>query len=238
MYIENPKTKGSGILCCIPQSGTCPIGCSDCFFQSGRSYLEPLEKNLPNIPDSAEGMVVRMNDGNDSSHQRDLVIQTALKYRDVFFNTSVASQCWKFPGPVVLTVNPGRLTDINFNRCELTNNLMFVRFRVNTWNLELCDEAVHYYTEAGIPVVLTFMAYYNDTIPEDHAKYYTFRKRTLNAYWVITQQGWDFVKDRYCDNNLVYTCGKDSDTHSCSRCGNCLREYFATKTRLDGYPCP
>jgi|GEM_PF-4975445 len=28
-YIENPKTKGSGIICCIPQTGVCPIGCPD-----------------------------------------------------------------------------------------------------------------------------------------------------------------------------------------------------------------
>ena len=42
-YIENPKTKGSGIIACIPQKGLCPNKCEDCFFQSGRSYLEPLE---------------------------------------------------------------------------------------------------------------------------------------------------------------------------------------------------
>lgn len=46
-YIENPKTKGSGIVCAIPQTGVCPIGCEDCFFQSDRSFLEPLDENLP-----------------------------------------------------------------------------------------------------------------------------------------------------------------------------------------------
>jgi len=51
MYKENPKTKGSGIICCIPQTGICPQKCDDCFFQSGRSYLEPLVDNLPNMPD-------------------------------------------------------------------------------------------------------------------------------------------------------------------------------------------
>ncbi len=49
-YKENPKTKGSGIICCIPQTGLCLMKCKDCFFQSGRSYLEPLEENLPNMP--------------------------------------------------------------------------------------------------------------------------------------------------------------------------------------------
>ena len=79
--IENPKTKGSGILCAIPQRGTCPLKCSDCFFQSGRSYLEPLDRNLPNLPSSEEatGRVVRMNDGNDSNNERSLVIRAAAQ---------------------------------------------------------------------------------------------------------------------------------------------------------------
>ncbi len=46
-YKENPKTKGSGIISCIPQKGVCPNKCEDCFFQSDRSYLEPLGENLP-----------------------------------------------------------------------------------------------------------------------------------------------------------------------------------------------
>ena len=52
-YKENPKTKGSGIICCIPQKGTCPNNCEDCFFQSGRSYLEPLSENLPRVKNAA-----------------------------------------------------------------------------------------------------------------------------------------------------------------------------------------
>ncbi len=36
-YKENPKTKGSGIICAIPQKGICPSKCPDCFFQSVRS---------------------------------------------------------------------------------------------------------------------------------------------------------------------------------------------------------
>jgi len=75
-YIENPKTKGSGIICCIPQAGECPIHCDDCFFQSGRSYLEPLDVNLPNLPskEESQGRVVRVNDGNDSNNDREAVM--------------------------------------------------------------------------------------------------------------------------------------------------------------------
>jgi hypothetical protein len=74
-YIENPKFKGSGILACIPQTGKCPNNCTDCFFQSGRSYLEPLEQNLPNMPpiELASTQVVRVNDGHDSNIDREKV---------------------------------------------------------------------------------------------------------------------------------------------------------------------
>ena len=36
---------------------------------SGRSYLEPLDENVPNLPDVASALnrVVRVNDGNDSN---------------------------------------------------------------------------------------------------------------------------------------------------------------------------
>ena len=90
-YVENPKTKGSGIICCISQEGECPMKCDDCFFQSGRSYLEPLKEHLPNMPTiaEAEGKVVRVNDGNDSSVNFDLVMKMTEVYPMRFYNTSI-----------------------------------------------------------------------------------------------------------------------------------------------------
>jgi hypothetical protein len=76
------------------------------------------------------------------------------------------------------------------------------------------------------------MAYYTGDIPEGHQDNYTFRKRTLNSYWVITSQAWDDIMARFKDNKWVYPCGKDANTFACSRCGNCLREYFATLQKL------
>ena len=32
-YKYNPKTKGSGVITCIPQKGICPVKCEDCFFK-------------------------------------------------------------------------------------------------------------------------------------------------------------------------------------------------------------
>lgn len=238
-YIHNPKLSGSGMLAAIPQKGRCPVGCEDCFFQSGRSYLEPMDQNLPNMPsaEEASGRIVRVNDGNDSNNQRDLVVSETAIYKQRFFNTSMPVRLGEFPGPVVLTVNPGQMTDKSFHEVPdpLPKNLMYVRFRINTWNVWLCDQAVSYYaglSGRNIPIVLTFMAYYKMSLPEGHEKAYEFRKRTLNSYWCPTQDAWDLTMARYCNNPLVYACGRDSHTYSCSRCGNCLREYFATMERM------
>lgn len=239
-YIKNPKTDGSGIICCIPQKGTCPMRCSDCFFQSGRSYLEPLDENLPNMPslEESHNMVVRVNDGNDSNNQRELVLKETEKYPMRFYNTSIPTSLHMFKEPVVLTVNPGILTDKSFHKLDpIPPNLMFVRVRTNTWNLNIIEAAVEYYTSRNIPVVLTFMAYYTESIPK-HSGYptdYIFRKRTLNSYNAIKSDAWERIMDRFKWNKLVYSCGtiegEKGDTH-CKYCGNCLREYFSTKEKL------
>lgn len=235
-YIENPKTKGSGIICAIPQTGTCPVKCSDCFFQSGRSYLEPLEQNLPNLPthEQSKGYIVRVNDGNDSNCDRLNTVAVTKQYDEAFYNTSIPKALEKFDRPVVLTVNPGKMTDVDFHRIDpCPSNLMFVRIRANTWNDSVIDGAIEHYTSRNVPVVLTFMAYYFDEIPKDQRAWYVFKKRTLNSYWCISQHGWTYVALRGGRNKtLVYTCGKDANTYSCARCGNCVREYYAARERF------
>ena len=238
-YIPNPKTEGSGIVCAIPQKGTCPNGCKDCFFQSGRSYLEPLNKNTPNMPNVdvvvKNKLIVRVNDGNDSNVERDLVIHETLNYPLRFYNTSIPDL--DFPSPVVLTINPGEMTDLSFHKIDpIPKNLMFVRFRTNMWNIDLCDKAVAYYTSRGVPVVLTFMAYwqYEDSIPKGCVVAYMKRKRTLNEYLAITHEAWRRVMNEYEGNVLVHSCGTEGidGGSKCKNCGNCLREYFATKERM------
>jgi len=236
-YIENPKTKGSGIITCIPQTGICPNKCEDCFFQSGRSYLEPLEENLPNMPTIKEtqNRIVRINDGNDSNVNQDECIDACKNYLMKFYNTAIPNNLEKFDAPIVLTVNPGEKTDYQFYKIEPSQNLMFVRMRTNTWNLELVDRAIDYYSLKEIPIVLTFMAYFDLSIPEKHQENYIFRKRTLNSYWAITTSAWEQIMNRYKYNKWVYSCGKiegEKGTSACRYCGNCIREYFATMERL------
>ena len=235
-YIENPKSKGSGIDCAIPQKGRCPTGCDDCFFQSGRSFLEPLEKNLPNLPPNNPHRVIRVNDGNDSNIDRKLVISSTDHYPLRFFNTSIPVLA--FPAPVVLTINPGNITDTEFHKVEPPKNLMFVRIRANTWNIDrVVEPAIEYYTTREIPVILTFMAYFNKKVPPEHADYYIFRTRTTNSYWAITTKAWEDIMARYKYNKWVYSCGKiegERGITACRHCGNCLREYFATLCRMEG----
>jgi len=238
MYKENPKTKGSGIVCAIPQTGLCPNQCEDCFFQSGRSYLEPLAENLPNMPEKIDYQVVRVNDGHDSNVDQATVLMRTSQYLHKFYNTAIP-QNPDVSVPFVLTVNPGNRTDVDFHRMqEAPKNLMFVRFRTNTWNVDLADDCIVHYTAHSVPIVLTFMAYFDtaDKIPEEHKNNYVFRKRTLNSYNAITTAAWRKVMQRYENNKWVHSCGRIEgelgDTH-CRFCGNCLREYFATLTRMN-----
>lgn len=234
MYKENPKTKGSGVVCVIPQTGVCPVGCSDCFFQSGRSFLEPLENNLPNLipTEDTKHRVVRVNDGNDSSNCFDVVRGSCAKYEDKFYNTSMIKCLDDFDAPFVLTVNPGEMTDKSFHILEKRyRGLMFVRFRLNAWNVDMFASCVRVYNEVEVPVVATIMAYYNDSIQNEHKDKYEYKKRTLNSYYVLKQTHLDDIMATYEKNPLVYVCGYKG-TYSCSRCGNCVREYYNAMERL------
>lgn len=232
-YLENPKTKGSGIICVIPQEVKCPINCPDCFFQSGRSYLEPLKENLPNMLDRPlrPYEIVRVNDGNDSNHQRDLVIESTNQYKGRrFFNTS---RPIPFDEPWVLTINPAEMTDRSFHVVKPSQvvDLMFVRIRVNLWNYDLTRDAVGYYTDLRVPIVLTFLAYHDQqSIPKFWLPYYSVRKRTSNPYYCLNALPWHDTMSKFSNNPLVHSCS-GADDLSCAQCGTCVREFLALSSR-------
>ena len=245
-YKVNPKSDGSGIVCAIPQKGRCPNNCDHCFFQGhGRSYLKPIEENTPNMPtvEQTMGRVVRVNDGNDSNYYPYLVKDSVRYYPHKFFNTSIPKNLEFFEDPVVLTINPAEMTDKEFYRLNpIPKNLMFVRIRTNMWNMDkVVRPAVKYYTKLEVPVVLTFMAYYDtdDKVPEEIPKEfldcYVFRKRTLNSYYAITTFAWELIMREFRYNHWLYSCSKiegEKGTYKCHRCGNCLREYFYTMEKI------
>ena len=234
-YIWNPKVKGSGIITAIPQTGVCPNKCEDCFFQSGRSYLEPLKENLPHLPpkELTKNRIVRINDGNDSNVEREKVEKAAQQYDMYFFNTAIPKELGRFSAPVVLTANPGKMTDNSFSVVYvIPDNLMFVRVRTNVWNLDsVVKPAVEFYTKRGVVVVLTFMAYYTAKIPEANKGCYEWKKRTSNSYWVLKQWAIERIMDDYKRNPFVYSCGIKG-RYECTFCGNCVREYFNAMDRL------
>ena len=154
-----------------------------------------------------------------------------------FYNTSIPRDLRSFDAPVVLTLNPGKITDTEWHKLDpIPKNLMFVRIRTNMWNMiSVVRPAIEYYTEKRVPIVLTFMAYYDTPVPKEWQYCYIFKKRTLNAYWVLKTNFWKMIMDEFWKNDMVYSCSKiegESASRSCARCGNCIREYFVTMERI------
>lgn len=222
------------LLNVFPKKGLVLSDVKIVFFNGGRSYLEPLEENTPHIPsaEEAKGKIVRLNDGNDSNVQRELVEEIAQHYDNYFFNTSIPKNLEGFSGPVVLTLNPDEMTDKSFYKLDkIPNNLMFVRIRVNSWNTEVVEEAINYYVGRNVMCVLTFMAYYETPIPEHNKCFYEWKQRTTNSYWCIKQEFIDNFMKKYIRNLYVDCCTKKGE-YSCRFCGNCLREFYACKERM------
>jgi hypothetical protein len=221
---ENPKLAGSSIVACRPQVGPCLGNCADCFFKGGR-YYEDI--NVAHIPDplwvNSNHLLVRMNDGNDSNYERDLVMAVARKYARVFFNTRVPRIDFDDIGPVVFTVN-GEDTDLT--AVCLTGDLgalMTVRVRVNTWNLPLVRQVIDWYLPRKIPVRLTYMAYYQESVREPDN--YEWRKRTLNSYWCIQPEVRARIeRELGYDDEMIHACTK-AGGEGCRDCGKCLKIY-------------
>lgn len=238
-YIENPKTKGSGIYCAIPQEyQKCTRNCSDCFFQNGRSYLEPLAENLPNIPpkEIIDNFVIRVNDGLDSGQDIEQVIEVTQNWPNKFYNTSwfnefVYRKLYEH-GPIVLTINPGSMIDkeVWVPITSFKRFFMAVRFLANMWNQEGLKKAVEYWTSQDVPVIITFMRYYSRPSGLDiHGLYYNYKKHILNPSWAINWSGWEEIVTPYWNNPLVFTCGAGPDKPLCKDCGVCLQLYWRAK---------
>lgn len=255
----NPKMIGSNCIDCRVQVGPCPIGCNQCFYNRPGAYY--CDINKPQIPDpftvNSGGFIVRMNSGHDSNLDREKVIEQAQKYDRVFFNTSIPN--FDFPGPVVFTANGkeeepawcpivnylGKTKQISVKQERFFDRLMFVRLRVSPTNLDLIEHAVAAWTAVRVPVVLTFMAYYDQTPPGtlegigiDGQRFqipdssniilaYTWRTRILNAYWCATSEFMRYVLHRMhkFGGTLVTMCGTPDGGH-CKECRNCETYYI------------
>lgn len=213
---QNPKLQGTNIVDAIPQTGKCPGGCEACFYNYNffRTLDEPL---IPTLEES-KGKIIRINSGHDSNIQKDLVLKTTEQYEHKFYNTSIVN--FDFPSPVVFTANGGN-GDL---KLIYDKNIMFVRVRTNSWDLEIVDKAVDFYLiKHNIPVVLTFMRYYNGKKVAGNNDY-EWKKHILNEYFCLRQETILRILKRY-EKTGVRTCGNNV-SNCCLDCRNCEFLYW------------
>ena len=241
MTVRNPKQEGTPLFDCKPQCGPCPVACDQCFYnRPGAFSVDPDQPHMPTVEEVGDG-VLRINSGHDSNVEREKAISMTDAFPRRFFNTSIPR--FDFPAPVVFTANPREEKSFVPPPDPVPDNLMFVRLRVSSTNLELVGRAVDAWTAVGVPVVLTFMAYC-DREPEDCSlsgwdpaqATYEWQVRHTNSYWCPTKP---FIRRVLADmrvrsplaRRLVTMCGTP-DSRWCRDCLNCLGHYHVAAQRL------
>ena len=219
---RNPKIEGSNIIDCIPQTGECPVGCAECFYNGGRFYRTLTIPQMPTSKD-VDGKIVRINSGHDSALlTTSQLFDVADRYSEYFFNTSIPK--FYFPGPVVFTCNGKKSIYLS----SKPSNLMFVRVRTVVWPSEEQDRLIQHYLDMSIPVVLTFMRYYSeDAILSEHKHLFVYGKHVLNEYWKPTRQAEDDVMLIWKGSG-VRRCGTNISS-LCLDCRNCEMLYWTWK---------
>jgi len=245
--IQNPKQTGSNLIDAVPQTGECPRDCGvncgcECYGKGERFYLP---KDVPHMPtkEEAEGKIVRVNSYRDSN---DMTVEEyySVRYADwdhMFFNTCVPK--FDFPvvkkpecvttrqAPVVYTCNGG--PDNYWTPGGLIPpNVMFVRIRVNTWEVEHQDEMVAYYLEQKVPIVFTFLNYTSPVfIPNRSWNEYFQKVHVTHSYSSPTRLAMARVMERYKGKG-VRMCGTPWSS-LCVDCRNCEFLYWDCLRRME-----
>ena len=250
MTKRNPKQEGSNLWDCKTQVGNCPMNCNQCFANRPGAVYIPMDEQILPSPEEVGDGIVRANCLHDSNFGREELVEHCKQYKKVFYNTSIPK--FDFPGPVVFTANAKEeeigwfLPDAS---TPVPDNLMFVRLRVSASNLRLIDEQVSYWARTlRVPVVLTFMAYYDQEPPgcihmddpgttvqlffirDEQGKdvlAYTWKKRHINSYYCATAEFMAYVIKRMkkIAGRLVTICGT-LDSNYCRDCRNCEVYYY------------
>jgi hypothetical protein len=231
MSDQNPKQAGTPIIDCIPQTGECPVGCKECFYNGGRFY-RTLDHALIPSGEEAKGKIVRVNSGNDSNVERDFVIEVTKPYQDKFYNTAIPK--FGFPGPTIFIAN-GK-SPFFINKCK-GKDLMAVRVRYSSWGLSEQIRLVDYYTCLGIPVLVTWMRYYDvKGIPPEEQRYYEWRQSTTNKYFIMLPETKRRLMDIFKGRPDVYSCSPLWSSY-CTNCGVCEMLYRRWKAEylVDGF---
>ncbi len=230
MKKRNPKQVGSMLFDCVPQRGPCPNNCNQCYYNE--CFYAGHEPLIPEPRDVAGG-IVRMNSGHDSNLEKPLVLETAKLYEDVFFNTSIPN--YDFPGPVILTANPNEESYAQRPPIKIPPNVMFVRLRTSTSNLDSALKVATEWTGRNVPIVLTFMRYRTrKCVPGGYRDLYENKLYIEHEWWVSTKKFWVLVLSNsvFQNNRLIQTCGS-YESSMCCDCGLCECYYRITKKRLE-----
>ena len=232
---RNPKQEGTNLFDCIPQKGPCPNKCSQCFYN--HNFYLPIDRvHFPHWDDVGDGGIVRVNSGHDSNIERDQVIGRTAIYPKRFFNTSIPE--FGFPDPVVFTANrfeerpawlPGSVPVVP----ESLKKLMFVRLRTSSTNVPLVANAAQKWGKAGVPVLLTFMRYYDENVLEKQNRdEYNRRMHLNNVYWCpsdhFMRAALKFVR---AFNSEIEMCGTPTSS-LCKDCLRCEKYYYLAKRRM------
>lgn len=240
--MSNPKLEGSNLIDCIPNPGRCPNDCKPCYYNEGfyRDINEPLMPTLEEVGDK----IVRVNSGGDSSNGYKVVIAKCRQYPKKFYNTSQPHAINNFDAPVVLTANPANTGW--FYAVTNVSNIMYVRARVATWNMQTVDNIVWYYTDKHIPVVLTFLRFplwyveeFNNVYDIGHDHCYETKQSELsdNTYKIIKPKYRSMILKRYQGSQFVFQCGSD-ESSLCKDCNNCVNLYERHMARCSGFSLP
>lgn len=236
MSVQNPKLEGSNLIDCIPQTGECPNKCSECFYNGGRFFRTLDEPMLPEV-DETMGKIVRVNSGHNSNIDKGRVILSTCNYDHRFYNTSIPR--FDFPDPktglqmpVVFTANRQCPENKVYLVENPPKNLMFVRARVTGW--DLMDPQIivtHYWYQYKIPVVLTFMRFYDgNLIPKKYRNYYEWKEHIINDYWVLKQERLLEILKVFKGQG-VRMCGTPVSS-LCKDCRNCEFLYWDCLRRM------
>lgn len=247
----NPKLVGSLVVDCIPQTGHCPNGCAECFYNAPGFYRTKDYSLFPH-PDEVGERVVRVNSGHDSNRggvvrlpaghwllpdlgigagepvrlSRKTLVSICRHYYGgrCFWNTSIAR--FDFPGPVLFTAN-GR--ESLFVRCPA--NVMAVRIRANVWDLDVQDRLVEHYRAQGVAIVMTMTRYYSaESIPPEQRERYVEKVHVLNPSYMLRPEEHVTFMTRYKGKG-VRLCGTPWSSY-CVDCGNCPTLCRETYRRL------
>ena len=247
MTTRNPKQADSNLFDCKPQTGPCPIGCSQCFYnRPGAFYVDIHQPLMPDLEEVGDG-IVRVNCGHDSNIGRDEVIAATAKVSAPLLQ-HVDPQV-RFPGPGRLDRQPegGRAKP----RCHPVwasagtdsgpNNLMFVRLRASAPTSPSSLREAYAWTTApgaGRHHVHGLLRRTSHKSPNEVAAAvggpcYEWRVRHINSYWCPTPAFIRYVMGLFRGNRLVSYCGSLEGPY-CRLCRNCETYYLQTIKRMKG----